>query len=232
MNYGGTIYGGTMHNQYRTDMPSSENDLLPDSQAPMSKRKLIFVLSGASFALLFFLFLMGAFRSEDSEDILVKQTAPAVDEKISVLTQRIEKLEQQLAHTQKLCPGQKVESVAVAKNTQPALSTIEDAVAMTGQTLKQFISNEALAISGQSAIAAKDAAPKASKVKAKAKEVALVVLDGAQSYVVQKGDTLSKISVRFFGTPHRWKTIFEANKDRISNVNNLKVGSTIVIPQK
>jgi LysM repeat protein len=220
-----------MLDPYQKEMSNNENDLLPDSQAPMSRRKLIFVLSGASFALLFFLFLMGAFRGSDDEGALQQSSTLSFEEKVQGLSQRVEKLEQQLAMIQKSCPGQQAQPTSTAKTTiEPALTSIEEAVAMTGHSLKQFISNEALAVSGSIATAKSE--PKSSKSKSSSKEVLVKALDGAQTYVVQKGDTLSKISVRFFGTPNRWKAIFEANKDRINNVNNLKVGTTIVIPQK
>jgi LysM repeat protein len=51
-----------------------------------------------------------------------------------------------------------------------------------------------------------------------------------RTYTVQSGDTLSTISKRFYGTPSRWIDIFQANRDRISSENALRVGQTIRIP--
>lgn len=51
-----------------------------------------------------------------------------------------------------------------------------------------------------------------------------------RTYTVQSGDSLSTISRRFYGTPSRWIDIYQANRDRLSSENALKVGQTIRIP--
>jgi nucleoid-associated protein YgaU len=50
-----------------------------------------------------------------------------------------------------------------------------------------------------------------------------------RTYVVQKGDTLSKISERVLGSSRHWKKIQEANKGKI-DPSNLRVGAELVIP--
>ncbi len=52
----------------------------------------------------------------------------------------------------------------------------------------------------------------------------------AQTYKIQSGDTLSKISSKFYGKASKWNVILEANKDKISDAGKLKVGTTINIP--
>ncbi|WP_158279736.1 Cell division protein CpoB [Coraliomargarita sinensis] len=54
--------------------------------------------------------------------------------------------------------------------------------------------------------------------------------DVPRTYTVQSGDTLSTISRRFYGTPSRWIDIFQANRDRLSSENALRVGQEIRIP--
>lgn len=51
-----------------------------------------------------------------------------------------------------------------------------------------------------------------------------------RSYQVQSGDSLSSISRKFYGTPSRWIDIYQANRDRLSSENALKVGQTLRIP--
>jgi len=51
-----------------------------------------------------------------------------------------------------------------------------------------------------------------------------------RAYTVQSGDTLSGISTRFYGTPSRWIDIYQANRDRLSSENALRVGKEIRIP--
>jgi nucleoid-associated protein YgaU len=49
-----------------------------------------------------------------------------------------------------------------------------------------------------------------------------------QSYTVKSGDTLSKISARFYGSPNHYSKIAEASN--ISDPNKIQVGQQITIP--
>jgi len=51
------------------------------------------------------------------------------------------------------------------------------------------------------------------------------------TYKVQKGDTLQKISYKFYGTHKKWKKIFEANKDKIKDPDFIKEGLILKIPK-
>lgn len=53
---------------------------------------------------------------------------------------------------------------------------------------------------------------------------------GARDHVVQLGETLSKISERYYNSIHKWEKIFEANKDTLKNPNYIYVGMKLVIP--
>ena len=50
-------------------------------------------------------------------------------------------------------------------------------------------------------------------------------------YTVKFGDTLSEISERFLGSQGRYREIYDANKDRMSSPDQLKVGKAIRIPR-
>ena len=50
------------------------------------------------------------------------------------------------------------------------------------------------------------------------------------TYVVQEGDTLYRIAVRFYGRLSAWKKIRDANKAIISNDGRIRAGSTIKLP--
>ena len=43
-------------------------------------------------------------------------------------------------------------------------------------------------------------------------------------------DTLSKIAKEQLGAAHRWKYLYELNKDKINDPNKLKPGKKIIIP--
>lgn len=51
-----------------------------------------------------------------------------------------------------------------------------------------------------------------------------------RSYTVKSGDSLSSISRKVYGTPSRWIDIYQANRDRLSSENALKVGQDLRIP--
>ena len=51
------------------------------------------------------------------------------------------------------------------------------------------------------------------------------------TYVVQEGDTLYKIAVRFYGRTSAWKQIREANKESISTDGRVRSGMTIKLPK-
>ena len=52
----------------------------------------------------------------------------------------------------------------------------------------------------------------------------------AQVHVVQAGESLGAISTRYYGTPTKWQAIFNANRSRVPDANNLKVGTRLDIP--
>ena len=54
---------------------------------------------------------------------------------------------------------------------------------------------------------------------------------GEQTYTIEKGDTLSAISKRFYGKAKFWSKIFEANRDTIDNADKIFPGQVIKLPQ-
>lgn len=53
----------------------------------------------------------------------------------------------------------------------------------------------------------------------------------SRTYTVVSGDTLSKISVKFYGTASKWQQIYNANRGVIgSDPNKIKPGQRLVIP--
>lgn len=51
---------------------------------------------------------------------------------------------------------------------------------------------------------------------------------GDQTYTVEAGDNLSKISKRFYGDPNKYATIVKANN--ISDPDKIKAGQELIIP--
>ena len=50
-------------------------------------------------------------------------------------------------------------------------------------------------------------------------------------HTVQNGDTLSAISYQYYGSEHKWQKILDANRNVIQNVNNLRLGVRLIIPE-
>ena len=49
-------------------------------------------------------------------------------------------------------------------------------------------------------------------------------------YVVEKGDTLGKVSKKYYGEAGKYMQIFNANKDVLSDPDEIEVGQILVIP--
>lgn len=52
----------------------------------------------------------------------------------------------------------------------------------------------------------------------------------ATTYRVRKGDTLARVSTRFYGTPAKWRIIADAQKPKLRRASQLKVGKVLRIP--
>jgi nucleoid-associated protein YgaU len=49
-------------------------------------------------------------------------------------------------------------------------------------------------------------------------------------YIVRRGDTLSKISAKYYGSAGQWRKILEANKQTLTNPDKLTPGQKLIIP--
>ncbi len=54
---------------------------------------------------------------------------------------------------------------------------------------------------------------------------------GMRRHIVQKGDTLQSISLRYYGTRSRFRDIYAANRDVMPNESTLRIGMELRIPQ-
>jgi nucleoid-associated protein YgaU len=49
-------------------------------------------------------------------------------------------------------------------------------------------------------------------------------------HIVRKGETLSQISLTYYGSAGQWHKIFEANRQTIENPDKLSLGQKLIIP--
>ncbi len=221
-----------MLDQFQNDKDLIQDDLLPEHHTRMSRKRLAYTLTGSAIALVLFLFLIGAFRQENEKQAISQINQPQLQyTAMSDLLDRVEKLEIQL---EKLQPTQNTSARMHTAETQEQ-SPISD------EALKQIITSQgctyetANSQEKQTACATDRPTPEPTDRK----ELQLVPesrpspkAQVGKTYVVQKGDTLSKISQHFYGSTKYSKEIYEANKNAIANMNQLKVGTKLVIPEK
>ena len=62
------------------------------------------------------------------------------------------------------------------------------------------------------------------------REESAQISPATQTYKAQKGDTLQKISQKFYGTTKKWHKIYKANEDTLKSPDRLRPGMTLNIP--
>ena len=55
-------------------------------------------------------------------------------------------------------------------------------------------------------------------------------LSGGSEYIVEAGDTLSHIALKYYGNRRQWEKIYQANKASMKNPDYIYVGQKIIIP--
>lgn len=56
--------------------------------------------------------------------------------------------------------------------------------------------------------------------------------ESTRRYTVEKGDTLSRIAERYYGQPSKWRLIYEANQNTISDPDLIYPGQELEIPEE
>ena len=74
------------------------------------------------------------------------------------------------------------------------------------------------------------AVEKGKYIEEKEERIESPVKVSTKEYIIKKNDSLWKIAEKEMGSGHRWKYLYEMNKDRIKNPKKLKAGTTIIIP--
>ena len=58
----------------------------------------------------------------------------------------------------------------------------------------------------------------------------VTAVSGSRSYTVKAGDTLNRIAKRELGSYDRWYEIYQANRDKLKDPDNLRVGMILTVP--
>ena len=56
-------------------------------------------------------------------------------------------------------------------------------------------------------------------------------IETTRFHIVQRGETLSSISLQYYGSATRWQRILEANQDTINDANKITPGTKLIIPE-
>src|SRR6185295_11002534 len=124
-----------MLEQYKKDFAAQheDKDLLPENDS-LGKRKLLFIVAGGALALVFFLFLMGMFKTDEDalavkdlkSEMVTRENFLALEDKLQDLSSRLEKLEQEKEVAKTVTQPTRTSEPLVA--AQPTLQSTEEAI--------------------------------------------------------------------------------------------------------
>jgi nucleoid-associated protein YgaU len=99
----------------------------------------------------------------------------------------------------------------MSNEKQPDFANVQSTVTST-EPAKADFGNVQSQVSSTEQIVGADAAP------------------AEQTYTVAKGDSLSKIAKRVYGSANRWHAIFDANRDQLDDPDRIFPGQVLKLP--
>jgi nucleoid-associated protein YgaU len=120
-------------------------------------------------------------------------------------------------------------SGAVAKAT-PSQESAPVQVATKEKPSQTENKGKAVAPNEKAKPVSKPAVASAEKTAATSVKSTQAVSPAAQEYIIKGGDTLSRLSERFYNSADKWPKIYEANRDTVKNPNYIYIGQKLVIP--
>lgn len=186
----------------------------------------------------------GSSGAEISELIKGKKAADdraaILEKEVASLRAKIDAVSGERERLLKMIKGEEETDIArqsIPKNEAALLdedAEETDRVQMSADA-KTLLSEEGDEISASSALLPKqdlDAKRKRDEAElaAKSKSDKIKTPSHPSTYVVQEGDTLYKIAIRFYGHSSAWSRIRDANKATISTDGRINYGDTIVLP--
>ncbi len=121
-----------------------------------------------------------------------------------------------------------LDDVAEDEKAKPMLGNVDDAKSLLGDIAEDEKAKPMLAQPAD----AKAKRDEKRREKASASSIIEVPrLDHPDTYIVQDGDTLYKLAIRFYGRSSAWSRIREANKAIISTDGRIRVGQRLVLPK-
>ncbi|MBN2097545.1 MAG: LysM peptidoglycan-binding domain-containing protein [Candidatus Omnitrophica bacterium] len=117
-------------------------------------------------------------------------------------------------------PMAKVKKTKAARKTQAAPKEDREVCGNQGYLVGSPMQRQPAAVSS----------PQKPRIPSEAKPQAKPQIPTLSTYQVQKGDTLQKISHRFYGTTKKWTLLYQANQDKLKSPDKVFPGQVLVIP--
>lgn len=217
----------------------------------MRKEIKIGLIVGVIIAVSTVIFLLSQNSSEpmaipDTANFNTSVTKPAVKEPLSV-KQPVPVKTEAASRTETAAPAVKptaaiaapsnaIESTqpAVKANdisgTQPTTTTQPTTAQATQSAINTTVKAENNIAPANATVKAAEVKPVLSPVKASEPTVYHQQMNEPRFHVVKKGDSLSSISVKYFGSAKYWQSIYNANKNIVTNASSLRIGWKLRIP--
>ena len=204
-----------MMDDFRQDKQEQPLDPLSEGSALPWGRKIGLTCLGVAVVGLFIFFTSDSWSSDSKKSVGT-----------DMLAQEIEQIKVRLTDLEQHSVSRPLATAEVASMTDAAAEDgpTVDAPAMANlkSLIEQELQETGSPTESQTVVAKADTPAKKTVAKADAKP---------QTYTVQKGDTLSKIAQKFYGSSKKWRRIVDANKDKLGQSQVLKAGMTLVIPK-
>ena len=126
-------------------------------------------------------------------------------------------------------PSGAVREIAELKKENRDLRQRVDELQRQLQECKRRIRTAASPASAE--VAAPAAAPMAAGPPSLAAPAPAPAHPEVRLYRVRRGDTLSSIATKMYGSPAQWKKIYDANRGTLKGPESLRVGQNLVIPK-
>lgn len=129
----------------------------------------------------------------------------------------------------------KVQQVMQEQNLSlesPDLSFDGNSLIISGTTRDQDMKNKILALAGQAGVNVVDriSVRQQSSAASSAESMEAPARQEKKTYVVQSGDSLSKIAKAHYGDAMQYPKIFEANRHILDDPNKIFPGQELIIP--
>jgi nucleoid-associated protein YgaU len=205
--------------QDKQDQQQSALDPLAEgSSLPLSKKVILLCLAVALIGLCIF-FTSDSWGGSDSKHEHRSKSKESISAEIEQIKARLTELEQK---TQPHVAPAVVTPLVDVSTVMPEEQT--PAINLQSLIEQELQESHTVALSKDSEpTVAENAVPTTPKKKA-------VTATKSQTYTVKKGDSLSKISLKVYGTTKQWKKIVDANKDKLGHSQVLRPGMILTIP--